>query len=481
MPVIDFKPALGNPTSIDHANIEIQGMRISRTVKMGLFTTNENAVKAGDYLLAKESYPTAKVRMVVNRNLFRLQPGDPFVLILPKYGIAQMVCRVAMIEEEDVTSEKITVTAVEESINATKPITSYTEPDNYRQGKKLTSIAPLDNIKIVEAPYAWDGMESNTLGILIPRKTDDERGYNIYMSLDGEEYYLFKQGSTFNVYGTLDVAYPITSAIDDNIGMVVNFDNAQHTAIMQSISRTELMGTRNAAVLGDELITFQTVTPITANQFKLTGVYRGRWGTVNTSHAIGTGFWFAPIIIPYGSNSFVPGATIYFKIVPYGTGNSSSLAAATPYSITIEGESYKPYEVINLRANGSSYYPHYDEENIVLTWTPRVRGDGTGVGLPETVIPDPLTHEGHFRVEVFVNGSSVRMAEGLDVYTWTYTTTMNLSDNTSYPNYITFDVTNYITGTNNVEFESDPTSITVRQENLVSSTTTTTTSTTTTT
>lgn len=478
MVAVDYKAALGNPTSIDHANIEIQGMRVSKTIKLGLFTTNQNAVEAGDYYLSKESYPIARVRLVVNRNLFRLQPGDPFVLKLPKYGITEMVCRVVTLEEENVESEKITVNAVEESIHATQPITTYTEPDSYRKRRVVTTVGDVVNAKLIEVPYALRGEESMEVVFLVPMQTGDELGYSIYTSLDGEEYYFYKAGDVFSVYGTLDSAYPKTSAIDDEVGVTVNFDSAQRTSLLQSISRTELYGYRNLAVIDDEIVTFQTVTPITSSQFKLTGVYRGRWGTVMASHNASAPFYFVPSIVPYSSPNFVVGTTIYYKITCYSRDSSFALGSATEYSHTFEGESYKPYEVINLKANDQYYNPRYNEENIVLTWTPRVRGTGTGIGTPETVVDSAMTHEGHFRVNVLVNGSTVRSVEDLDVYTWTYTTAMNLSDNTTYPDTINFEVENYIIGNNSVEYCSDPTTIRVRS--VYTSTSTTTTSTTTT-
>ena len=479
MPAIDYKSALGNPTSIDHANIEIQGMRVSKTVKMALFTTNENAVKAGDYLLAKESYPSARVRLVVNRDLFKLQPGDPFVLRLPKYGIVQMVCRIVNIEEEDVESEKITINAMEEYTNATELITVYNEPPSYRKRKPYRGVEDIENAKILELPYSFYNSETLEVAFLVPRQTGHELGYTIYMSLDGEEYYRYKSGGVFSVYGELAEAYPITSTIDDDIGMLLDFDSAQNTDALQTISRTELLGQRNASVLDDELISFQTVTPITEEQFRLTGVYRGRWGSVMTTHSIGAPFYYPPTIVPYSSNYFVVGSTLYFKILPYSADSSMSLSDCTVYQHTFEGESYKPYEVINLKANGEHYNPRYNEEGIVLTWTPRVRGEGTGYGVPDETVDSEMTHEGKFRVRVYVSGVDVRTVEDLEVYTWTYTTSMNLADNTSYPNSIRFDVTNYIVGNNNYEFESDPTSITVRS--LYPSTTTTTTTSTTTT
>lgn len=476
MPAVDYKSALGNPTSIDHANIEIQGMRVSKTLKMGMFTTNENAVWSGDYILAREGYPRATVTFPANRNLFRLQPGDPFVLRLPKYGIAQMVCRVLRLEEEGVDSERINVTAVEESIHATKPITSYTEPDNYRKRRVITYPQALENIKVVEVPYTLRNAESMEIFLLIGRKLKQDNGWTAYYSLDGEEYYFFRSGTLFNPYGTLNTAYPHTSTIDDEVGVIVDFDAAQNLNGIQTISRVELMGYRNAAVIGDEFVTIQTVTPITSTQYKFTGVYRGRWGTVNTAHAKGEDFYFVPTLIPYQHTSFVTGSTVYFKVLAYIGNITGGLADAIVTQHTFEGESYKPYEVINLKANDQYYNPKYNEENIVLTWTPRVRGEGTGVGTPETVVDSAVTHEGHFRVNVLVNGSTVRTVENLDVYTWTYTTAMNLSDNTRYPDTINFQVENYRTGDYNIEYASDPTTIRVRS--LYTSTSTTTTSTT---
>jgi len=478
MPAVDYKAALGNPTSIDHANIEIQGMRVSRTVKMGLFTVNKNAVRQGDYILAKESYPVARVRFPANRNIFRLQPGDPFKFVYPKYGITEMICRVVRIEEEDVGTERIIVTALEESVHATKPITSYTEPPNYRRRRPSDRVSVLTPVNVVEAPYALAGEEISLI-FLVPRKTGNELGYQIYLSQDGTEYYNLKNSAYFQVWGTLAEAYPVTPTIDEDTGMLINFDTKQDMDRLQSISYTELLGTRNTCIIGDEIITFQTITPITTTQYRLTGVYRGRWGTVNKSHAIGENFYFTGAsIVPVKHYSFTTGSTRYFKVVPYSRSSSGSLSSAEEITHTFTGEAYTPYEVINLKANGDNYWPIYyglpTPGDIVLTWTGRVRGDGTGIGDPSVVVDGAHETEGSFRAKFYVGGSLVRTADDLSSETYTYTAANILADNGHYPSKITAKVSNFIVGAGSVEYESDTTDLLIRKSGTLTTTTTTT-------
>lgn len=486
MPAIDYKPALGNPTSIDHANIEIQGMRVSRTVKMGLFTVNENAVRQGDYILSRESYPVARVRFPANRNLFRLQPGDVFKFVYPKYGITEMICRVVTIEEEDVTTEKILVTATEESIHATKPITEYTEPPNYRVKRSADSIAVLTPVGVIEGSYALTEGEEISLIFLAPQKTGDELGYRIYMSQDGTEYYELTDTSDFQPWGTLAEAYPVTTTIDEEQGLLINFDSRQDTDALQSISYTELLGARNTAIIGDEIISFQTVTPVTTTQYRLMGVYRGRWGSVHKSHSIGENFYFlGSTLTKIQHYSFTAGATRYFKLVPYSERSTGSLASASIITHTFTGQAFTPYEVINLKANGDNYWPIYyglpSPDDIVLTWNGRVRGEGTGIGDPAVVVDDPATFEGSFRAKFYVEDSLVRTADNLSEETYTYTAANILADNGNYPSHITAKVSNFIVGAGSIEYESETTDLLIRRSGTLTTTTTTTSTTTSTT
>jgi hypothetical protein len=246
------------------------------------------------------------------------------------------------------------------------------------------------------------------------------------------------------------------------------------------------MGSRNAAIVGDEFITFQTVTPVTTTQYKLTGVYRGRWGTTNKSHEVGEDFYFTgSTILTQSHASFTVGSTRYFKFVPFSSTIVGSLSDADVIEHTFTGEAYKPYEVINLKANGDNYWPIYyglpSPSDIVLTWNGRVRGEGTGLEDPAVVVDDPATFEGSFRVKFYVEDSLVRTADNLSSETYTYTAANILADTGGYPSHITAKVSNFIVGAGSIEYESDTTDILIRRSGTLTTTTTTTTTTTSTT
>jgi len=492
MPAIDYKQALGNPTSLDHSNIEAQNMRVSKTIKMGLFTTNKNAVWIGDYVLSKEGYPAARVRFPANRELFRLQPGDVFNLVLPKYDITSMVCRVIMIEEESVESEKLIVTAIEE-IADVDLLPIYVEPPSTRKPKLPKSVAGLQHVKIIEAPYAITDQIALMFGV--GRESGNELGYLIYMSLDDENYWQLGDSKSYAVFGTLARSYAKTTTIDDTVGVTINFDTAQNIDLIQSISRDELYGTNNIAVIGNELITFQTILPITATQYKLYGVYRARWGSTMQSHSKGAEFYFFPNIELVQRSTFVEGAQQYFKVVPYSEDSTGSLSSALSWPYVIAGFTYKPYPIENLKAEGKSRNATYKAgETINYTWNVRMRGYGTGVGNPDSVVDAEITHEGSFHIKHYagIGDNKVLKRElyttfdsDATVFFEDYTAAEILSDNGKYPSPITTEITNYIQQDSQfglgVTFESEAIEIVVKRPGYTTTTTTSTTTSSTTT
>ena len=76
---VDFKRSISDPVARDIGNETVQGMINSKTVQLGFYTKNANAVWAANNLLRKSCYPFARISFPVNRDHFRLEPGDAFV------------------------------------------------------------------------------------------------------------------------------------------------------------------------------------------------------------------------------------------------------------------------------------------------------------------------------------------------------------------------------------------------------------------
>ncbi|MCK4529103.1 hypothetical protein KAW18_17190, partial [candidate division WOR-3 bacterium] len=136
------------------------------------------------------------------------------------------------------------------------------------------------------------------------------------------------------------------------------------------------------------------------------------------------------------------------------------ISEATAIDLSIEGESKKPYIPINFLANGSSKVARYSTD-IVLTWSPRYRGKGAGIGTPGTVLAD-TDREGYFEIEVWVSGSKMRTTNSIDAATWTYTEAMNNSDNGALASEALFKLLNYRTE-NGVLYESDQVEVTCKK------------------
>lgn len=436
-----FRKKISDPIAVDIGNIVTQGHTVSKTIQLASFTTNRNAVWASKKQLQKESYPFAFVDIVVNRNLFRLQPGDCFKFSYSNYGISNMICRVLSIEEEDISSEKITIHAMEDIFGVSSAITEFTNPEDNTTDPPSYELEPFVNQRIIEAPYVLS--ESIRIIPIACRTGDRDLGFDVNMSVDGgDSYTLIDRCSNLQPYGTLIGSYfDDTYTIDTEVGFTIDF--LEDVAQIETITWTEVFSASdNLAILGDEIISFQSITPVSGTQYKLEGIIRGRFDTQKVSHAEGETFYYINTYITMIANAeLLVGVGRKFKLVPYNNKYSGDISEATPIDITLEGRSKKPYAPINFAANGGSFAARYTSD-IVLTWSYRYRGKGAGIGSPGIVLSD-ADIEGLFEIEVWVLGIKKRTTTAIDEATWTYTEAMNISDNGAIVLEPTFKLLNY--------------------------------------
>lgn len=440
---INFKKSISDPNAGDIGNKTIQGMVVSKTIQLSSFTQNKNAVWAAKNLLQKESYPFATGSVVVNRDLFRLQVGDPFKLSFAKYGIVNMVCRLLLIEEESLDSEKITLHYMQDIFSVATAITEYTTPTNHAGTAPEYTTDPFVVMGIIEAPFVL----SNEVQIVpfAARVSPQDLGMFVYMSLDGgASYSLLEQKGNIKPYGTLTQEYGLTNPIDDTEGIYVDFLTTD-VSVIDSITWAKTLSGDNMALMEDELISFQNITPVSGTIYKLENVIRGRYGTEQVIHMADSPFWFTTQSIGIIKDSeIVPGVSRKFKLVPYNLKNVGSIAEALAIDLSITGVAKTPFKPTNFDANGVSFASRYTNGgDIVLTWTPRKRGEGAGVGSPGVILAE-TDREGFFEIEVWVSAALVRTIIAIDAVTWTYTDAMNVSDNGTPADIITFQIVNYL-------------------------------------
>lgn len=169
---------------------------------------------------------------------------------------------------------------------------------------------------------------------------------------------------------------------------------------------TALSRTTNAAILGDELIIFETATLVSPGVYDLTGLHRGLRGTdTAAAHAIGDRFILLNdsavyrVQIPDSRLS----STIKYRFVPYDEEPSS----VSPLDVTYHGYAYWPYAVAHLAAVDAGG-GDYD-----VSWVRRTRLDGEwrdNVDVPLSEVAES------YRVEVWNGLTKVHSANTFDQY-----------------------------------------------------------------
>jgi hypothetical protein len=298
----------------------------------------------------------------------------------------------------------------------------------------------------MEVPHAMTANTNPEVLLIAGREGLFDLGFDAYISIDNGASYSLLSNNVANVapFGqVVDAPYPKTYTIDTEIGFMMEFRKEADAALVETTTwANTIAGIENIALLGEEIIFFKTITPVSGLKYKIENIIRGRMDTIKVDHAIGTNFYvLSKDLIFLSHDEIVAGVNRDFKLVPYNLRKRGDISLAVPIDLDIVGRWRTPYIPGNFMANGSGFAARYDTD-IVLTWSPRFRGKGAGVGTPGIVLAE-TDREGLFKIEVWVDDVLVRTATAIDAVIWTYTEAMNTTDNGLLASSVTFQLSNY--------------------------------------
>ncbi|MDL2275567.1 phage tail protein [Desulfosarcina sp. OttesenSCG-928-G10] len=405
------------------------GRRNIKKTSFSMFTNPENASWALYWTLSEASCPIGTYQITVGRKAFQLKPGDLFKLTYTPDGLEDVVCRIQSIEEEGLDSERFVITAVEAiEYKSTIPVVGLPASQAVLQSME---IAPLTHFIVREPPYIY-ASTPNTVVPIVARETGTELGAIIYISVDGgSSYSRIGVVRSFSVHGTLKSDM---TATDDSIGVDFGLDVGRLSSDDEAVQKL-----KNLVLVGDEIICFTTIEPDPDGGYILSGLSRGMLDTAPASHSQGDDLFSIDGLSAIQSALLSPGATYFFKAVPYNAAKTGDISEAAATSLVFTNLSSGILPVEGLSANGQTANPTYTTD-INLTWTPQVRDSST----PPY---DLLACDGLFEVRVKVSGVQVRVDRSTTVNpffnAWQYTQAMNLSDNGSLAGSVTFEVYNF--------------------------------------
>jgi hypothetical protein len=207
---------------------------------------------------------------------------------------------------------------------------------------------PTDVSQVVASTFVvWSGTELQDDDGLFPgfyvaaTGPDGWTSASIYYSLDSGSNYLLGGGiGTRSEFGqtTSTLADGVTAdALDSSHTVGVSIDV---TGTLESSSTTEVATTTtNAAVIGNEIVSYATVTQTGALAYTLSNIYRGRRGSVMTGHTSSDLFvHVTPAVVRVKVPDSAIGTTVKVKVVSSG----QSLSDVTAKNVTIPTNN-RPY------------------------------------------------------------------------------------------------------------------------------------------
>jgi hypothetical protein len=282
----------------------------------------------------------------------------------------------------------------------------------------------------LDIPLLREVDDNSGFYIGVGRSVASWRGAQIYRSADNVSYNILTAMSVPTIMGVALTALPTGPHwYMDRVNAV----DVQLTYADQLLSTTEanLLNSVNSAILGNEVIQFQTATLIGVRTYRLSGLYRGRLGTdwAKGSHAINERF---VMLIPGGNferildPTSLLNASRYYK--PVSIGQDISIVTAGTFTNT--GVGLKPYSPAHFKAVKQT------NGDFILSWIRRTRYNGSWLSFSDV----PLNEEREEYTLNIYNGPTIVRTTIVSSPTFTYTAAMQITDFGSVQSTITSQV-----------------------------------------
>ncbi|MBV8061590.1 MAG: phage tail protein [Alphaproteobacteria bacterium] len=296
------------------------------------------------------------------------------------------------------------------------------------------SAAVADTGLVAQSPpsLANSGCSLTILDIPLLRGADNQPGYYIAVSaLDGwrgGQLWRAADGVNYSAVADLPLAatagFAVTALANGSSYYMDNVNSVTVQAAsgsLSSCSLTDLLNGANAALLGQEIIQFQTATLTGPGLYVLGNLLRGRRGTefATTVHVVGENF----TLLTTSSIEFIPAlltnrnATYQFRAL----GNGQSLGDVQDVNATLSLATLRPFAPVAVkgqRASGAG-------TDLTLSWVRRARINAEWVDYIDVPL-DEMQEQ--YDVEVVNGGTVIRTFSSITTSSVIYTAAEQSSD-----------------------------------------------------
>lgn len=362
--VVYWDASTGKNNSVTVQDIALAAQQqsvVSTTKQFPGFTNGTIATRVAARSLKALSVPIASGTIYANRKAASLNIGDVFVLSWPRYGISQLVMRVANVELGALDSNVVKISAVEDvfalssAIYAPPPPSDWIDPNN--------NPTPCPYHCVIEAPF-WELCQrmGETDARSIPTTSGFVVATGVRPTSDAGNAQLITNptNTAYEEAGTVD--FCPTAVLTDAIS-----PNQTVIPISGGID-LDIVKLNTYAIIDNELV---VVTAISSSSMT---VGRGVLDTVPVVHASGARVFFPDVYFETDQVEYAMGETARIKLLPTTAKGTLAEGSAPAQTVTIQARSARPYPPQKLRINTQAYPDTVrGDQDITVAWVHRDR------------------------------------------------------------------------------------------------------------
>jgi hypothetical protein len=405
----------------------------SLTLTLPLVMTDAEAYSLAEMTLAQLWQERQGLRFWLHREYAHLEVTD--TLRLEGEGIAHTVRITAIMQDKGLMRvDAVTQDASVYDVNLSAPTTAATSAVTLASVRADIGDTQCVLLNLPLLPAQQANPSRLVCYAAAKGQSAGWKGAALYRSDDGGANYLrVLEMPVAATMGSLISISPLASGADGACGNVIDRRTRIIVALhrddaLESITELGLLNGGNFALLGAEIIQFQTAQEFSVGVWEISGLLRGRLGshTAIASHVAGEDFIVLDARVqPLEMDDALLGLPRHYKAVSIGR----TLGSAQAFTFTTTGESLRPYAPVHGQIVRDTI-----TGDAVISW---IRSTRAGAQWRDYVDAALAQSQETYVVEI-INGAGdvVHMAQA-HTPSYTYTHTQQLADFGALPSVLT--------------------------------------------
>ncbi|MFA4971855.1 MAG: phage tail protein [bacterium] len=298
-------------------------------ISLPAFKTRTPTERMAGRMLLMASTPTIAIKLGLAPREFLIEPGDVLEVTDPSLDLDHQYFRVVSVSEDKDGS--MAVSAVLEYPEGLELYGYSSEPGAGTVGTADLYGDPGDAVVTVVETWQHGFFGQGSFVVHAGSHHPSYAGSEVHVSVDGGNTFAYAGRTTTRSAQGATLTLLLAGGADLQPAATVEVDIGATGGTLESTTAAGLTNEEKLVNIEDEVIAYQTATLIAANQYRLTGLYRGRQSTARVDHGIGSSFCYLnPRALQVDFPATLQGETVVFKVASINHAGEAQDLAAVP-------------------------------------------------------------------------------------------------------------------------------------------------------